>query len=284
MTSADVHTASAAELDAMERRIAARFMHIFPWRMVLWGIGNCLLWLSLWPLVLKGVLPLWLGFVLATLTIALSYLPSHDAQHNIIARRGHRLRWFNEFVGYFSVLPLANSFRVLRHTHYEHHKYANEPALDPDYDVHAKNTWQFLLRHFAAPNLDRYGETLQRIGRTDVLMEGILFNAAYLLILFTLAWSGYALEAALLWWLPRHLALAYIRYYLSWMPHHPGEATGRYRDTRAFKSRLGNIGSLGMQYHIVHHLYPTIPLTHTPAAYRALKPILERRGCDLGNL
>jgi len=34
----------------------------------------------------------------------------------------------------------------------------------------------------------------------------------------------------------------------------------------------------------VHHLYPTIPLMQTPAAYRALRPVLERRGCDLGQL
>ena len=64
----------------------------------------------------------------------------------------------------------------------------------------------------------------------------------------------------------------------------PGTGQGRYRDTRAFISKLGNLGSLGMQYHIAHHLYPTIPLHRTPAAYRALRPILAERGCDLGGL
>jgi beta-carotene hydroxylase len=39
-----------------------------------------------------------------------------------------------------------------------------------------------------------------------------------------------------------------------------------------------------MQFHIIHHLYPTIPLMQTPAAYWELKPILQRRGCDLGQL
>ena len=64
----------------------------------------------------------------------------------------------------------------------------------------------------------------------------------------------------------------------------PGVETGRYRDTRGFRSKLGNLGSLGMQFHIIHHLYPTIPLMQTPAAYWALKPILQRKGCDLGQL
>jgi beta-carotene hydroxylase len=39
-----------------------------------------------------------------------------------------------------------------------------------------------------------------------------------------------------------------------------------------------------MQYHIVHHLYPTIPLNKTPAAYRALRSILAERGCNLDNI
>ncbi|MBT6573052.1 MAG: beta-carotene hydroxylase, partial [Gammaproteobacteria bacterium] len=50
------------------------------------------------------------------------------------------------------------------------------------------------------------------------------------------------------------------------------------------KSRLGNLLSMGMQYHIIHHLYPRIPLSLTPAAYRELKPILQRRACNLGEL
>jgi beta-carotene hydroxylase len=41
---------------------------------------------------------------------------------------------------------------------------------------------------------------------------------------------------------------------------------------------------MGMQFHIIHHLYPRIPLMRTPAAYRALRPILEVRGCDLERL
>ena len=103
-------------------------------------------------------------------------------------------------------------------------------------------------------------------------------------ILFGLAWSGYAIEAALLWWLPRHIALTYIQFYLSWAPHHPGNESGRYRDTRSFRSILGNIGSLGMQYHIIHHLHPRIPLYRTPQAYWEMKPILEARGCNVHEL
>ncbi|AMU90207.1 Oxidoreductase [Sphingopyxis macrogoltabida] len=64
-------------------------------------------------------------------------------------------------------------------------------------------------------------------------------------------------------------------------PHHPGKDQSRYGNTRNWRSMVGNIGTMGMQYHIVHHLHPYIPLTRTPAAYREMLPILKARGCSL---
>ena len=192
-------------------------------------------------------------------------------------------------MGHLSVIPLVTPYRVLKYTHYEHHKHTNDPELDPDYDVHAKTDWHFLWKSILnrQPESGRnnaYPESLHRTGKERVIVDGIIFQCIYLATLFSLAWSGFAIEAALLWWLPKHLGITYIEYYLSWAPHHPGKKQGRYNDTRGFKSYVGNILSLGMQYHIVHHLYPRIPLSKTPAAFRELRPILERRGCDLGLL
>lgn len=287
--STDWDALTDAELDVMERQIAGKYMHMVPWGAVAWGIGNCLAWLALWPLVFMGYIPLWLGFILATFNVALSYLPSHEAQHNIIAGKGQPLRWLNELVGHVSTIPLVYPYRVLRYTHYEHHKHTNEPELDPDFNVHAKSDWHFLFKSIlnrqpGSQRSNAYGATLKRTGNGHMILDAVIYQIIYTAILFSLAWAGYALEAALLWWLPKHIAITYIEYYLSWAPHHPGHETGRYRDTRGFRSQLGNIISMGMQYHIIHHLYPRIPLSKTPAAYRELKPILERKGCDLGTL
>ena len=104
----------------------------------------------------------------------------------------------------------------------------------------------------------------------------------FIAVLGALAWNGYALEALFLWWLPYHLAITYIVFFLSWAPHHPGGEQGRYRNTRSWKAKLGNLGSMGMQFHIVHHLHPYIPLHLTPAAYWEMRPILEARGARLG--
>lgn len=280
-------SASDAELMKMERDVARRHIGKFPWLAVIWAFGNFLVWLSLWPLVLTGILPLWAGFLIATLNIMLSYLPSHEAQHDIIALPGTKLRWLNELVGHISTIPLVLPYRVAKLTHIEHHKHANDPALDPDYGTHAPGPlmaiWRSIKRRQPGGN-HAYSDALTRLGRQDVLLDYILFELVFYGVLFGLAWSGFALEAALLWWLPRHIALTYIQFYLSWAPHHPATETGRYRNTRSFRSILGNIGTMGMQYHIVHHLHPRIPLYRTPTAYWEMRPILQARGAQIDGL
>ncbi len=287
----DLDALSDTELDVLERKVASKYMHIVPWSAVIWAFANLAVWLSLWPLTFMGVIPLWLAFIIATLNVSWSYLPSHEAQHSIIAREGRPLRWLNELVGHISVIPLAYPFRVLRHTHFEHHNHANHPELDPDYGVHAENSWEFLKTSVLGrqprgtkSNNSAYPEALERTGKGHMMLDALIYNIIFYSVLFASAWAGYAIEAALLWWLPKHIGITYIQYYLSWAPHHPAKAMGRYKDTRGFKSKLGSFVSMGMQYHIIHHLYPRIPLMHTGDAYYDLKPILEKKGCELGTL
>lgn len=290
MTTEQVAKMSEAELLRAEREIAARHLNRFPILAVIWAFTNLAVWLALWPLVFSGVVPLWLGFIIATLNLALSYLPSHEAQHDIIGKPGSKWRWLNQLVGHTSTIPLVLPYRVAKLTHMEHHKHANDPMLDPDHSSSASGSLQAIWKSIAnrqpraKGGLNAYGGALARIGRPDVVLDGVLYNLVFYGVLFGLAWSGHAFEAALLWWLPRHIALTYIQYYLSWAPHHPAKETGRYKDTRGFRAILGNIGSMGMQYHVVHHLYPRIPLYRTPRAYWEMKPILEARGVRIDDL
>ena len=283
---------SSQDLMRLESDIARRFSGGVPWMAVIWGLGNLLVWLSLWPLVLFGVFPLWAAFPIATLNVMLCYLPSHEAQHDIIARPGEPLRWLNELVGTVSTIPLGTPYQVFKLTHMEHHKHTNDSLLDPDINTRATSGWDFIRKSLQGRQPQgkasaSYGATLQRIGTPQAqraMLTALVFQLTYLSVLFTCALTGHAIEAALLWWLPRHIGITYIGFFLSWAPHYPATETGRYRDTRGFRSHWGNIGSMGMQFHIIHHLHPRIPLLRTPAAFYALKPILEARGCDLGDL
>ena len=285
----DVSSLSQAQLMKLERQIARKHSGMFPWLIVSWAFGNLAFWLSLWPLVFLDIIPLWMGFLLATVSLSLVYLPTHDAQHDIIARPGERLRWLNELLGHATTWMIITPFNVFRMTHLEHHRHANDPELDPDIASKAPGPWAAIWKSVRErqPSGTRganYMKTLERIGRQDLILLAIAYQLGFLAILFTLAWSGYALEAFFLWWLPYHLAMTYLNFFLSWAPHHPAISQERYGNTRSWRSIVGNIGSMGMEFHIVHHLHPYIPLDRTPAAYREMRPILEARGCDLGEL
>jgi beta-carotene hydroxylase len=279
------------ELIRQERVIARKYIGKFPLAMAIWGLGNLACWLTLWPLVFVGMLPLWAAFPIATVNVILCYLPSHEAQHSNFARPGDRLWWVNELIGYVSTIPLVLPFKIARLTHLEHHRHTNDPDLDPDYGAHAATWWQAILtgikrRQPGQPN--SYALAIKRLGGNPLVnraaLEGALQTLAYWVILSVLAWAGYGLEAALIWWLPRHIGISYISLFLSWAPHHPAKEKGRYRNTRFFTSPLGNILVLGMEHHGIHHLYPAIPLTKNAAAFREMQPVLEARGCRFEHL
>lgn len=188
-----------------EYAIARKYMGRVPFEMVAWGLGNFLLWVSLFPLVLLGVIPLQVGFLLACFCCAMAYLPSHEAQHSIIAAEGTRWRWLNELVGHVSTIPLVFPYRIAWITHRQHHAHANDPGLDPDYSTKAATWWQSTrgsLRERQPMKNEGYKRALERSDDPNVgraVAEGALLNLAYYTILTVMAWSGHAIEAALLW-------------------------------------------------------------------------------------
>jgi beta-carotene hydroxylase len=279
------------DLARQEMTIARKYIGTFPVAMAIWGLGNLACWLALWPLVFTGMLPLWAAFPIAVVNVILCYLPSHEAQHSNFARSGESLRWLNELIGYVSTIPLVLPFKVARITHIEHHRHTNDPDLDPDYDSRADTWWQAILigiKRRQPGSRNGIAVALRRLSdKPDVhraVLEGTVQTLASWAILSVLAWSGHALEAALIWWLPRHVGRSYISLFLSWAPHHPAWEKSRYRNTRFFTSALGNILVMGMEHHGIHHLYPAIPLTSNAAAFREMRPILEARGCRFEHL
>ena len=275
-----------ADLRKLENKIARKHSGMFPYEIVIWAFGNLFVWLGVWALVLTNVMPLWLGFIIATINISLVYLPTHDAQHDIVARPGHKLRWLNELVGHATSWMIVYPFQTLRVTHLDHHRHSNDPELDPDIETRANGPWHAIWRSIRERQPDGkrgsdYMRSLARHGRMDLIVLAIVYRIGFVAILSALAWNGLALEAFFLWWLPLQIAMTYLLFFLSWAPHHPHGEQGRYSNTRNWRSKVGNILSMGMQFHIIHHLHPYIPLCRTPAAYRDMKPVLEARGCRI---
>ncbi|MGI9295864.1 MAG: hypothetical protein ACR2PS_17925 [Pseudomonadales bacterium] len=70
-----------------ERQIAQQFMGRLQWEMIAIGLGQSVVWLANWYLVLHDVYPMWVAFVIATVCATVAYLPSHEGQHGNLSRK-----------------------------------------------------------------------------------------------------------------------------------------------------------------------------------------------------
>ena len=129
-----------------EKAIAKKYAQRFQWEMILIGVGQACIWFSLWPLVINEIIPLWSGFIIATICACFAYLPSHEAQHGNYSRGNPKRRWLDSFVGNFTLITLIYPYEVLRVTHMKHHAYTNDKETDPDFQTsNAKSIKEIIL-------------------------------------------------------------------------------------------------------------------------------------------
>ncbi|MEY2943428.1 MAG: hypothetical protein RLY97_1442 [Pseudomonadota bacterium] len=284
----DRHT--RRDLRKEEIAIAAPFHEGPRWPYVALTFGCFAIWLAFFPLAYYHQLNLATACVASCFFCAYGYLTAHEAMHSNIARAGSKNRWLNEAVGWVSNFPIVFPFSMARMMHLRHHSHCNDPLQDPDYSDDAPNALRawYMTWYNRQPGVDgsihHYKRILGEMGTPEakaVMRHTIIMQLFFMTCLFTMAWNGYAIEAALVWWLPRHIGLSYTRFFLSWAPHFPRhERKGRYGNTRVFRSKVGYLASMGMEYHVIHHLYPNILIHRNRAAFQAMREILVARGVD----
>ena len=263
-----------------EKAIAKSLSQRFQWEMIAIGIGQATIFLSLWPLTLMGFIPLWAGFLIATLCACLAYLPSHEAQHGNYSRGNPKKRWIDSLVGNFTLITLIYPYEILRVTHMKHHAYTNHPEKDPDYDnQHASSVAKLAIQVLDGTSVDysKYeevfaGDAAFQKGFKKGALIGLTYRAVLMIAVFLLP-----LHTLFLWWLPAKLGTVYTTTFFSWYPHLKTEQ-GRYKDTRFWQHWMPRYINHSMQLHFIHHLHPSIGHFDEPKAIEALKPFLIARG------
>ena len=262
-----------------EKAIAKSFSQRFQWEMILIGLGQTVIWLSLWPLVLNGIIDLWVGFLIASLCACFAYLPSHEAQHGNYSRGNPKLRWLDEFVGHITLITLIYPYHLLRVTHMKHHAYTNDPEKDPDYlNAHTSSVLK-VIKNVLDGSTVNYEKYLKVFSADKAFVnsfeKAIPIALLYRFILLVLV-IIFPLETLLLWWLPAKIGTVYTTVFFSYFPH-LGTSTGRYQDTRFWTHWMPRYLNHSMQLHFVHHLHPGIGHYDEPKAIEALKPFLVAR-------
>lgn len=265
-----------------ERRVARQYMGRIQWEMILIGVGQCAIWLTTFIFVIVGRVPLWLGFLIATVCLCLSYLPSHEGQHGNLSGRRPGWRWLDPVVGQITLIPLRHSHELLRVVHLKHHAHTNDAEMDPDYWTNGDHWWQPALNGYRRQGKELFAKSLQFHAERDPafaasVMKGLPVVKALALAQLVMV-VLFPLPTLLVWWLPNKIAFSYLSTFFSWEPHRPGDQVGRYLDTRFWRNPIPRFFVQSMQTHVIHHLYPTIPHWDEPKALEALRPYLIERG------
>ena len=197
----------------------------------------------------------------------------HDASHN----SAHSNRILNAILGHGSALILGFTFPVFTRVHLQHHAHVNDPENDPDHFVSTGGPlWMIAARFF-------YHEIFffkRRLWRKYELLEWFLSR----LFLFTLVFLGihYGFIEYLMnfWFVPALVVGVALGLFFDYLPHRPFKEQNRWKNARVYPSPILNLLILGQNYHLIHHLWPSIPWYKYQPAYYAAKPLLDAKGCD----
>jgi len=230
---------------------------------------------------------------LSSVAVYVIFTPFHDAVHRSVSK-DHR--WLNEMVGFIASVPfVVVPFAAFRFLHLRHHKYTNDPELDPD---HAGQTSNFLYLPVAA--ITSWTECFYKHGHlmspADIL-HSVLQLGCSLTILIATFYVGNGRLACQCVVLPALIGTMVLAYCFGVLPH-GAPVSFTTEDKYASTHTLDGIFSvsdgdssflltcllLGQNFHSVHHLYPTIPFYQYAAVWRKNKARLLDAGVKLQSM
>jgi len=227
---------------------------------------------------LLGRLPVAATIAINATSIYLLFTVMHDSMH----RTAHESRFINDLLGRLSALSLAATMPIFRAVHYEHHSHTNDPERDPDLIVNRRPRWALPFwcvaivveyrRHY-------FGRRMWR-DRSD-LIEAIAMECLLLGVIGVAVATGTFAMLAIVWMVPALIAIVVLGLCFDFLPHYPYNSRERYLDTRIYPGRILNAVLLGQNYHLIHHLWTTIPWYRYQRVFGEIEDELIERGARI---
>jgi ferredoxin-NADP reductase/fatty acid desaturase len=227
---------------------------------------------TVWAALTQGLSP-WVYIPVNTAVSFAMFTVLHDAVHYAISRR----RWVNALLGRLTVhfvVPYASA-SLFGFIHIEHHRNTNEDlGTDPDAWATDGPWWQLPFRWLTIDVWYAcfYVKHIRRRSPRELAETGGIVLAFIGLVVLA-ALTHTLLAAVLVFLLPARIALGLLAWWFDWLPHHGLEVTQRENRYRATRVRVGlewllTPGLLYQNYHLVHHLHPSIPFYRYIAAWK----------------
>lgn len=216
--------------------------------------------------------------LLASLFGYLSFSSIHDGLHRAVSSKN----WINEAVSMCTVNILFpyQPIAVLRWGHMQHHVHTGDEHRDPDYPT-SKSFPAMLLRglfwadvYYIWNYLHHLDERPAREVRTvklHLLIGGAVFVVAVALLPF---------EATIFWFIASRLTQLWIAIVFMYLPHRPHtirQADAPYQATllRQGWDWLMTPLMAYQNWHLVHHLYPSVPFYRYKKVWEARRAFHE---------
>jgi beta-carotene hydroxylase len=265
-----------------EAEIGRRHAPDFGGRTLLLEAALFILFIASTGLALAGTIPMWLGAVGNTIFIYALYTVVHESVHSNISSRTKSLRWVDTVAGVIACVPLWLHFHQHKRQHMQHHAHTNE---ETDPDIYAKGSflgWIFLRAPVALLSyfnpVQQYWDCQRFHCVRHEYVYTFLSFSAYSAIVIGLIAVGYAWEVLVLWFAPWWIGQTVMLTFFTWTPHHDHSETGRYRNTRVSLFPGANFILQGQNYHLIHHMIPSIPYYRYKSTFDEMRPILEQKG------
>lgn len=236
-------------------------------------------WVAGWAGYLTGAASGWLVVPLNAVAAYLGFTVFHESVH----RTAHRNRLVNDVMGWLPALMLTYIYPVFRSCHLQHHAHTNDPEHDPDLSVAYSPA---LLRPvwllWTAVHYRRLCHRHQW-ATTGARRAQMVFDATLVLSIPVAVLTG---SFAMLWALylgPLLLAGLFLYYAFDYLPHHPHDSTERYLDTRIQPGRARHAVLLAQNYHLIHHLWVSVPWFRYRAVFAEVEEGLRAKGARIDN-
>ncbi len=212
-----------------------------------------------------------LVFVLNFLSLYVLGTVIHDASHGV----AHKNRIVNAIMGHVSAILQGFVYPVFTRVHMQHHAHVNDPENDPDHFVSTGGPlWLIAVRFF-------YHEVFffqRRLWRKWELWEWALSRLLLVVVLTVAYFYGFLGYILNYWFVPAGIMGLALGLFFDYLPHRPFQERSRWKNARVYPGWLLNILLLGQNYHLVHHLWPSIPWYNYQPAYYKMKPLLDQKG------
>ncbi|GAB4187325.1 MAG: hypothetical protein Tsb002_12550 [Wenzhouxiangellaceae bacterium] len=226
---------------------------------------------------LTGAISIWWGFAINTICSYIAYSVLHEASHGLVSTH----RRLNDFVGRIALFMVSVTpfFRTYRFLHMTHHRFTNDPIKDPDYFAGHGSAWTLPIRWMVMDTA--YVTTYFRPGFYSDRPRGekidfwlsIAFGIALIAVVVAMGW---VVPFLLLYFIPTRIALFVLAITFDYLPHYPYSETAQSNKFRATNNRVGMEWLitpllLGHNYHLSHHLNPTVPFYRYVKLWNASK-------------